>query len=371
MRASKKIESVALAVLLGLLAASCTSKKAGGAGFAMPPTMVEASPVAVQPVMDRYEAVGTIEAIEAVTIVSEMAGLVKALPFSEGGNIRKGELIAMMDDAQLAAEVAAAEALQSQSQAAYERIRNVVEQRAGSAQDLDDAAAALKVADANLQLARARFAKSRIVAPFSGMIGARRVSVGAYIQPGEAIASLANIDDIRVTFSAPERFLGQLTRGSEVHVTTTAWPGYEAIGRITVIEPVIEPSMRSARVLAQVHNPERKLRPGMSADIHAILGERPSALTIPNEAVFGSGDQTFVYVINPDSTVSRKLLRLGTRLADVVEVRDGLQSGMTVVCAGHQKLYEGGKVWPVLRSATQTAAAGQTAREGMASLGQE
>lgn len=313
----------------------------------MPPMPVEVSPVVVQTVEDKFEAVGTIEAIEAITVVSEIDAAVKALPFDEGGVISKGEVIAQLDDAQLAAEVARADAVQSQAQATYNRVKAVVDQNAGAPQDLDDAAASLKVADANLSVAKARFAKTRITAPFDGMIGARRVSVGTFLRPGQPIADLVNIDEIRVIFSAPERFLSNLARGAAVTVSAPAFPDYEVTGEIIVIEPVVDEGTRSVRVVARVKNPERKFRPGMSANVSAVLGERPNALTIPNEAVFGSGNQTFVFIVKPDSTVARVALTLGSRYPDVVEVLQGLEPGMTVVRAGHQKLFDGGKVLPI------------------------
>lgn len=330
----------------------CGGDQAGGGRFAFPPMPVEVSPVIVQKVVDRFESVGTIEAIEAITAVSEIDGAVKALPFREGGFIRRGELIAQIDDDQLAAELARAEALLAQSQSTFDRVKSIVDQRAGAPQDLDDARAALKVAEANRDLARARLAKTRIVAPFDGMIGARRISVGTFLRAGQIVTELANIDAIRVTFTAPERFLSLLSRGSSVTVSTPTFPGYELTGTIIAIEPIIDPTTRSARVVARVPNRERKFRPGMSANISAVLSERLNALTVPNEAVFGSGNQTFVFIVKPDSTVARVPLTLGTRLSDVVEVLAGLQPGMTVVRAGHQKLFDGGKVMPMPEQAS-------------------
>jgi len=340
-----------LAAPVVALLSGCGGQKGGGAGFSMPPMPVEVSPVVVQKVFDKFEAVGTIEAIQAITVVSEIDATVNALPFKEGGVIKKGGLIAQLDDSQLAAEVARAEALLAQSKATYDRVKSIVDQGAGAPQDLDDAGAALKVAKANLDLARARHAKTRIVAPFDGTIGSRRVSVGSFLRAGQAITDLANIDLMRVTFSAPERFLSRLSQGATVTVSTTAFMGHELKGSIVVVEPMIDPTTRSARVVAQVQNVNRELRPGMSANISAVLSERPNALTIPNEAVFGSGDQSFVFVVKPDSTVARVPLKLGTRLSDVVEVLEGLQPGMTVVRAGHQKLFDGGKVMPITNTA--------------------
>jgi membrane fusion protein (multidrug efflux system) len=288
--------------------------------------------------------------------VSEIDAAVMSLPFEEGGHISRGGVIARLDDAQLAAEAARADAVRAQAQATFDRVKSVVEQNAGAPQDLDDAAAALKIAEANVSLAKARLAKTRITAPFDGAIGARRVSVGTFLRAGQPITELVNIDEIRVTFAAPERFLSSLTRGAPVTVSVPAFPGHEVTGEIIVVEPVVDQGTRSVRVVARVKNPERKFRPGMSGNVSAVLGERPNAVTIPNEAVFGSGNQTFVFVVKPDSTVARVPLTLGSRYPDVVEVLQGLEPGMTVVRAGHQKLFDGGKVMPMMSQGGATPA---------------
>jgi membrane fusion protein (multidrug efflux system) len=350
-----RIHSVYLvtgAIAVSVALAGCGGNKGPGRMFSMPPMPVEVSAVQVQKVSDKFEGVGTIEALEAITVVAEIEASVKAIPFREGGFIGRGEIIAQLDDSQLAAELARGEALRAQSKATYDRVKTVVDQGAGAPQDLDDASAALKVAEANLDLAKARIAKTRIIAPFDGIIGSRRISVGTFVRAGQPITDLANIDDIRVTFSTPERFLSKLSQGAAVTVSTPAFPGYELKGKIIVVEPVIDPTTRSARVVARVQNVGRKFRPGMSANITAVLSERPNALTIPNEAVFGSGNQTFVFVVKSDSTVARVPLTLGTRMSDVVEVLQGLDRGMTVVRAGHQKLFEGGKVMPIASQAS-------------------
>jgi len=322
---------------------------------------VEVSPAVVQKVSDRFEAVGTIEALEAITVVGEIDAAIQALPFVEGGYIKRGGLVAQLDDTQLAAEVARASALRDQSRSTYARVKSIVDQGAGAPQDLDDAAAALKVAEANLDLARARFAKTRIIAPFDGIIGARRVSVGTFLRSGQAVTELANIDEIRVAFSAPERFLAHLAPGAAVSVSSPAFPGIDLRGRIAVIEPTIDLSTRSARIVARVPNTGRKFRPGMSANISAVLSERPNAITIRNEAVFGSGNQSFVFAVKPDSTVARVALTLGTRSSADVEVLEGLSAGAVVVTAGHQKLYDGAKVFPTM---SQAATAGRTPAVG-------
>lgn len=313
----------------------------------MPPMPAEVADVTIGKIEENFQAVGTIEAEEAVTIVAEIDGAVTGIPYTEGGMLSRGDLIATLDDRQLAAEVDRTQALFEQSKATYERVKAVVDQAAGAPQDLDDAAAALKVAEANLALAKARHAKTRIVAPFGGTVGSRRVSVGTYVRAGQAITDMANLDRIRVIFSAPERMISQIRKGAAVVVSTTAFPGYTLRGEIVVVEPVIDPVTRSTRVVAEVPNPGRKFRSGMSADITTLLSSRPKAVTVPNEAVFAAGDQWFVFAVKPDSTVSRQAVKLGTRTADVVEILEGLSPGMKVVRAGHQKLFEGARVMPV------------------------
>jgi membrane fusion protein (multidrug efflux system) len=336
-----------LALLMVAMAGGCRGGDAKQGGFAPPPMPVEAAPVQSGPVVDRFEAVGTIEAGEAITVVAEIQGVLTSLPFREGELVQAGSPIARLDDAQARAEVARAEAFRDQQQVTYDRVKRIVDQNAGAPQDLDNAAANLKMADADLALARTRFEKTRIVAPWSGMIGARKVSPGAFLRPGDPIAELAAIQEIKVTFSAPERYLAELKHGARVTVTTPAYPGVELVGVIDVVDPVLDPMLRSAQVLARVKNPGGRFRPGMSANVTAVLSERANALTIPNEAVFAEGDQSFVFVIKPDSTVTRAALELGTRLPGQVEVVKGLDPGMQVVRAGHQKLFEGAKVIPV------------------------
>jgi len=339
---------------LVLLFISCSKQQASDGNFSMPPMPVEVAQVKEQKVADQFKAVGTIEAIEAITVVSEINAAVISLPFDEGGHVKQGELIAQLDDSQLSAEVMRTEALYTQSQANYNRIKVIVEQQAGTQQALENAAADLKVSEANLNFAKAHLNKTRIVAPFDGTIGSRKVSVGSFLRTGEAITELANLNEIRINFSAPESFLSQLKRGAEVIVSSPVYPGHEVKGKIIVIEPIINSDTRTARIVAQVQNPGQKFRPGMSANASVILSERPKALTIPTEAVFANGNQSFVYIVNPDSTVAPTPVTLGLQLSDVVEVVKGLDKGMQIVTAGHQKLFPGAKVMPVNTQVSST-----------------
>lgn len=339
-----------MSALLGLL--GCADEGNGGpgggaGGFQRPPTPVETAPVSVQMITDRFEAVGTIEASEAITVVSEIPGTLVRLPFKEGEHVETGALLVQLDDAELRASVARAEAIKEQKQSAYNRIKLVVDQGAGTPQDLDDAAAELKIAESDEDLARARLAKARIVAPFSGRVGARSVSPGAFVQPGTPITDLSKISELKVVFTAPERFVPKLQHGASVRISTTAFPEEFLSGTIDVIDPVLDPQTRSVQVIARADNPGERFRPGMSANVRAVLSQRDQAMTIPSEAVFAEGDQTLVYLVKSDSTVARTPVSLGLRLAAAVEVLDGLEPGQQVVRAGHQKLFDGARIMPI------------------------
>jgi membrane fusion protein (multidrug efflux system) len=345
-----------LALFLALVAGGC--KKGPQGGFKPPPMPVEIAAVAQSAVTDRFEAVGSIQAGEAITVVSEIDAVVERLPFQEGQPVRAGALLAQLDDDQLRAEVARAEAVRDQARATFDRIKAVVSQGAGAPQDLDDAAATLKVAEANLSLARTRRSKTRVTAPFAGVAGSKRVSPGAYLRAGTIITDLAAIGTVKVTFSVPERYLGLLRRGAAVNLSTPAFPGYQLVGQIDVIDPVLDPGTRNSSVIARVRNPGGRFRPGMSVNVSAVLSQRPEAVTVPSEAVFSEGGESFVYVVKEDSTVTRSPLTLGTRLPDQVEVVKGLAAGQWVVRAGHQKLFEGAKVIPIMSAVPDSAKVG-------------
>jgi RND family efflux transporter MFP subunit len=337
-----------------------------GGGFSMPPAMVETATSSVQTVKDRFETVGTIEADKAITIVTEISGIAMKIPFEEGSHVQAGDLIAQIDDREYKADLDRTIALKDQAELTFNRLKIMVSQGASAQADLDGATAALKVAEANVAAAQARYDKTRITALFDGLVGARRISIGTFLHPGDAIADLARIQELRVIFSAPERYLSLLKRGSQVSVSTTAYPGYELTGTIEVIEPNVDPATRSVGLVARVSNPENKFRPGMSANVAAVLSERANALTIPSEAVTIDQNQPVVFVIKPDSTVVRTVVQLGTRSKATVEVVSGLTEGELIVRTGQQKIYQGAKVIPINGLDTQTDPADSTRKASAA-----
>ena len=355
--------AIALAASLALagLLASCSGSK-GGRGFSMPPVPVEVSEVKPQVVRDQFRAVGSIESDEIIEVVSELNAIVASLPFAEGQPVAREALIAQLDDREIRASAQHAEAQREWSQSNADRAQKLFDQQLTSQQQLDDARTNLKIAEADEALAKARLAKTLIRAPFSGMIGRRRVSPGAYLKAGDVITELARVDDMKVTFTAPERYLAQLKAGSRVEVSTPALPGRTFQGSISVVDPIVDADSRTIRVVARIPNSERVLRPGMSANVAVTFSERPNSLVIPDEAVFAEGNQSFVFVVKPDSTVARAAIELGSRDSSRVEVLQGLEPGTTIVRTGHQKLFDGAHVMPIPEQAM--AAGGGAAPAG-------
>lgn len=327
------------------LAAGCRKASSAG-GFQMPPTAVESAVVEAAPLREELASLGSVEASEQVSVVSEIDALVESLPFVEGAFVARGSVLARLRDTDLAAQVERAKALRDEARVAFDRQARLSDEELLSRQERDSAAARLAVTEADLRVAEVRLSKTRVVAPFAGLLSRRLVSPGAFLRAGDPIVELAAIDQVKVAFAVPERHLAAFATGSTIDLSSVAYPGETFSGTILLVDPLIDPVTRSARLVARVDNPGRKLRPGMSVEVRATLTERASALTVPEEAVFAEGDANYVFLIGDDSTVERRAVKLGARQAGRVEVVSGLAVGETIVRAGHQKLFPGAKVMP-------------------------
>jgi len=347
----RALRSVPILLLLALAAGSCAKGKAGGpggaGGFQMPPMPVEVTTVANRTVRDQFHALGGIQADEVIEVTSEIAGVVRALPFREGQPISQGALIARLEDSDLAADAARATAQHEQAQSNAARAAKLADQQVISQQELEDSRSALKVAAANEAQARARLQKAHIRAPWTGLAGRRRVSVGAYVRAGDVITELARVNQVRIQFAAPERYMRQLKPGVAVDVMVPAFPDQVFSGRLAVVDPNVDPQSRTVQLVARAANPRQLLKSGMSANVSVTFSERPNALMVPDEAIIAEGNQNFVFVVKADSSVAKTAIVLGTRDSNQVEVVHGLDAGQQIVKAGHQKLFEGAKVMPI------------------------
>lgn len=332
--------TLALILLLLLpLSATGAEEKRG----TTPPTAVEA--ITVRPGSARREiaAVGTIRANEAVTIVTEIAGRVEEIAFGEGGRVSKGALLLRLDQSIAAAERDRARASLALSEANLKRAEALLDQSAISERERDEALAQYRLDEAQLRLQEAQLDKTSIRAPFSGMIGLRRISVGSYLLPGTPITTLDDIDPVKVEFRIPESYAGQIRTGRKVTVSVDALPDRAFDGTIYAIDPQIDDKGRSLLLRARLANRGGELRPGMFAAIRLALGEERQALFIPEEGVISQGGRQIVYKVVAGK-VETAIVKTGLRRRGEVEIVSGLQAGEIVITAGHLKVRPGSAV---------------------------
>jgi membrane fusion protein (multidrug efflux system) len=330
---------------------------AAAGGFAVQAIVVDAK---VQPVSESLSLVGTVAANE---IKSEADGTVEEVRFTEGQKVKAGDLLLRLDEVKFAAVAAEAEANFKLSRTTYERTRQLFTDKLISQQEFDQVAAQLQANQASLDLKKRQLKDARMLAPFDGVVGARSVSPGQVIAKNTTLTWLVDLDPIKVEFSVPERFVGQLRLGQMIELRVSAWPGRTFRGEVFFIAPVIETATRTALVKARVANPEHELRPGMFANLDLALRLKAEALVIPESAVMASGDRTIIYVVDSNDLAQIRPVTLGIRQAGLVEVATGLKAGERVVAEGIQKIRPGGKVKAVPPS-TPSEATGPSHSEG-------
>ncbi len=308
-----------------------------------PPVPVYLVTVVKAPATDTFRAVGSLLADESVVIRSEIAGRIASLNIEEGGRVDAGRVLARLADEEWSAMVRENEAAVSLQKLKMTRAIELREKKVVSQQEFDETQAALDQARAALALARARLDKSVIRAPFSGILGLRRVSPGNYLEAGQELVNLEAIDVLKVDFSVPERFAQQLQPGRKVSVRINAFPGESFQGEVYAIDPRIDESTRSFLLRARIANADGRLRPGMFADAELVLSVRADALWVPEQAIVPVGEQQFVFrVVNGKALMTP--VQLGLRRPGQVEVSSGLDAGAVVVSEGQQKLIDGADV---------------------------
>jgi membrane fusion protein (multidrug efflux system) len=306
------------------------------------PTVVEIASVAVGSVNEIVRAVGTLEANESVMIRPEIPGLITRVLFTEGQAVEKGMVLIELDDSELQAHVADADAQLKIARLTYDRMMQLTGNQNPfvSEQQIDQAISSLGTAKANYALYQTRLAKTRIRAPFAGYVGIRRISPGDYVQPGQDLINLEDLHTLKIDFKVPETFLTRLSIGQRVEIITDADPEHPFKGDIYVLDPRVDSSSRAVRVRARVPNGGGILRPGLFANVNLTLGEHAGALLVPEEAVIPQRDKNFVYRVQ-DRTARWTEVALGMRQGGQVQVLDGLHEGDTIIRVGHHKLKDG------------------------------
>ncbi len=304
---------------------------------------VEAEPVTVETVLNSIRAVGTLQPNEAVSVSPEIAGRVSRLPFDEGQSVAAGATLVELDSEILRAELDKANSALTLAEANRARALTLATRGTGTLRARDESLAAYSVAQADIALAKARLAKATIAAPFAGRVGIRSVSLGAYVNPGDRIVELADIDPIKVDFRVPALALPHLKVGQSIRVTVDALPGEEMHGEIYVIDPIVDANGRAIKMRARIANSEGRLSPGLFARVQIVIEKRDNALLVPESAVFADGESQYVYRVIDGRAVQTRI-ELGQRRPGHVEVRTGLERGNVVITAGHQKIRNGSPV---------------------------
>ena len=321
--------------------AAAEEKKAEPGKAATPQGLpVETAQAVVVPLRNELSATGTLISNESVVIAAEIAGKVTQTSFHDGQKVVEGQILLQLDQAILLAERDRAQASFNLSETNIKRAESLLQEQAISQRERDEAHAQWRLNEASLRLAEAQLEKTVIRAPFSGLLGLRRVSVGEYLQPGKTIVNLDDIDPIKVDFRVPEVFAHQLKIGQKIQMSVDAVPGKLFSGQIVAIDPQVDVNGRSVLLRAKVEQQDGPLRPGMFARVNLILEERPNALVIPEQALIPKGDQQTVFKV-VDGKVVAANVTTGLRTRGQVEIIQGLDAGETVITAGHIKVRPG------------------------------
>lgn len=333
-----------------------------GGGFGagpMPPMRVEASPAIKGTAVRRVRTTGTLASNNSVVVRPEIAGRIAEILFADGETVRAGQRLVVLDPTLAQTERDSAEANLVLARQQYERVKALVARGSGTRQAEDQAAADLARAEATLRAAAARLEKTVLTAPWDGTLGIRRVSVGDFVEPGDDIVNLEQMDPIKVEFPLPERFLPRVAVGGTVELANEAFPGESFTATITAIDPKVDRLTRTATVQAQLANPGNRLRPGQFVSVTLRLDESTDAVFVPEQALMPGRGMTSVYRV-VDGKAELTPVKTGVRIAAHVEILEGVRAGELVVTAGQQKIGPGSPVEPVPPSFTPIGRADET-----------
>jgi membrane fusion protein (multidrug efflux system) len=345
---------IGLLIMIGLLGGikgfQIDRMIAQGSQTVPPPETVTTTVVRSDSWESRLSAVGSLEAVQGVMVTAELTGKVVRIAFEAGTKVNAGDLLVQQDTSSEQAQLRAAEATVELARRNLERLKKLLERRTIAQQQYDTADAQYKEGVAQADAIRAAIAKKNIRAPFAGRLGIRLVNLGQILNEGEPIVSLQSINPIFVNFSLPQQQLAQVKKGQTVRVTSDALPGQTIQGKITAINPEVDPATRNIRVQATVNNREEYLRPGMFVNVVVVLPTAEKILAIPATAVLYAPYSDSVFVVEPKPSdsdkqpglvVRQQVVQLGEKRGDFVAVTSGLKDGETIVSTGAFKLRNG------------------------------
>lgn len=315
-------------------------EKEKGEGTARPRAVpVTIATVRGQRFAETLTATGTLLAQESVELQAEASGRVERIGFREGTKVHAGELLVKLNDADLRATLERALRRQELAAVREQRLAQLVRERLVTQDDYDVARSEMLVQDSEVQLIRAQIAKTEIRAPFDGMVGLRHVSAGAFVTATTRVATLQQIDRLKVDFAIPERYAPRLAVGQPVRFRV-AGSDHAHAGRVYAIDPRVDAATRTFLVRALCDNTAGRLLPGSFANLELTVGDVPDALLIPAEAVEPGVDGKHVYVV-AEGIAHRRVVQVGARTAQAVQVVEGLAAGEQIVVSGLQQMADG------------------------------
>jgi membrane fusion protein (multidrug efflux system) len=296
----------------------------------------------MRPLVDEIEALGTAKANESVEIRPRISSLVTGIYFEEGQFVEKGDLLLELENSEIVAGLALAEASLSESQSLYNRSKELESTQAISASSLEALLAQVKVDEANVEAARAKLRNTRVRAPFSGRIGLRRISPGSFVNTDTVITTLDDVSVMKLDFSVPETFVNVVNKGMSIVAHSLVFPDREFSGTVASIDTRLDPVSRAVEVRAVIPNEDGLLKPGMFMTVD-LQRDRGDVLLAPEQSIVPEGTRQYVFVVS-DGVVEKRQVLLGRRIPGFVVVSDGLLPGETVVTAGTHKVRDGAKV---------------------------
>ena len=339
--------AVLIAVLGSVKALQIRAMINQGKHFVPPPETVTSALVKADSWETSLNAVGTLNAVQGVTVAAELAGKVVKISFEAGTPVKKGDILLRQDTSSEEAQLPGVVAQANLARANCKRSDQLYAKGIIAKADLDSAVATAEQAEAQAENIRATIAKKTIRAPFSGQLGIRQVNLGQMLREGDPIVTLQALDPIYVDFSLPQQELPRVRLGLPVRVTGDALSGTSVEGRVTAVNPQIDADTRNIKIEATVANRGEKLRPGMYVNVAVGLPARQEVLTIPATSVLYAPYSDSVFVIEPSkegkggSVLRQQFVRLGEKRGDFVAVTNGLKENDTVVSTGVFKLRNG------------------------------
>lgn len=305
---------------------------------------VEVSPVTVERWQQYLYAVGSFKAVQDVSVTNEIEGKITGIRFTSGEHVNAGEVLVILDTSVDAAELEALVAEQRLNELQFERSKKLFKDKTISKSEFDIAAARRDEAVAMTRAKSAAIAKKTVRAPFSGVLGIRKVDLGEFLEAGEEIVKLQTVSPIYLDFGTPERFIDKVSDNLPLEAEVAAYPGEIFVGRLVAVEPGIDRATRNMFMRGEFANPDGRLRPGMFAEVRGLLPGMQDVLTIPETAVTYTpyGNSVFVVENSDDGARTiRRLIQTGEIRNGRVAVKSGLESADMIVSTGHNKLRNG------------------------------